>query len=161
LSSHEPQEIPIDIPSGYSPDQRREIAELIIDRIVERTMDLKIDKNGRPFDPLKSESYKAFKMSIGAGGEANLRLTGEMLGSLQYKPSKSSSTKIVVGIDASRNAEENAKAKGHITGDIGVKRDFLGLPQSEIDEIVSRFEPESDIIGQAILLRSLSRRLFG
>ena len=130
------------------------IAEELIDVVIRRTLSGK-DKDGNQFQGLSAD-YKKLKIAATGSGKANLRLSGEMLGSLEYKANKSSSTKIVIGYQP--NTEENAKAKGHITGDVGVQRDFLGVSDSERDDILDKYEKtESNILAAASLLR----RAFG
>lgn len=105
---------------------------LAIDRIVARTRD-GIDKNGKAFAGY-SESYKkslAFRVG-GKSSNVNLTLTGEMLASMTTVPTEQGFS--VEMIDK-RNKD---KAHGIITGQEGkwsAKRDFLGLPESEENEI--------------------------
>jgi hypothetical protein len=157
-NNHEAQEFIFDIPKGYSVTARRELADFVISKIIERTEN-GIDRNGVAWPEL-SAKYKAYKIAASGNGEANLRLTGELHGDLEYKPSKSSATKLVVGYK--QGTESNSKAKGHITGDDGVKRDFLGLPESELQSIFETYAPdELDLLDSAIGLRDLVNRVVG
>lgn len=105
---------------------------LAIDRIVARSRD-GIDKNGKAFAEY-SESYKkslAFRVS-GKSSNVNLTLTGEMLASMTTVPTDS-------GFNIEMIDQRNrSKAHGIITGQQGkwkAKRDFLGLPEKEENEI--------------------------
>ena len=107
--------------------------KMIIDRIIERTLD-GVDRNGIEFAAY-SKSYKnsdVFKIYNKSPGDVNLKLTGEMLASMVAKPGSAIISVELLG------RENQAKAHGHIYG-LGkrrVKRDFLGLPDDELEELV-------------------------
>lgn len=111
--------------------------EAVINKIIERTQDRKIDKNNQPFKPY-SDSYVnslVFKIYGKSRSNVNLTLTSEMLSSLRSKATRSG---IVIDLIGQFN---NDKAHGHIYGIKSkrfgrVVRDFLGLPD---DELVSVF----------------------
>jgi len=134
------QKIKIDL-SGYglSPDQKDEVADLIIERIVNRT-DQGKDKDGRRF-PGYSKSYKEsldFKVA-GKTNKVDLQLSGDMLAALSVLDKTSRS--VVIGFE--RGSEENAKADGNIRGTYGKPtpdpkkaRDFLGISEAELTKII-------------------------
>lgn len=134
------QKIKIDL-SGYglSPDQKDEVADLIIERIVNRT-DQGKDKDGRKF-PGYSKSYKEsldFKVA-GKTNKVDLQLSGDMLAALSVLDKTSRS--VVIGFE--RGSEENAKADGNIRGTYGKPtpdpkkaRDFLGISDAELTKII-------------------------
>lgn len=134
------QKIKIDL-SGYglSPDQKDEVADLIIERIVNRT-DQGKDKDGRKF-PGYSRSYKEsldFKVA-GKTNKVDLQLSGDMLAALSVLDKTSRS--VVIGFE--RGSEENAKADGNIRGTYGKPtpdpkkaRDFLGISDAELTKII-------------------------
>jgi len=134
------QKIKIDL-SGYglSPDQKDEVADLIIERIVNRT-DQGKDKDGRRF-PGYSKSYKEsldFKVA-GKTNKVDLQLSGDMLAALSVLDKTSRS--VVIGFE--RGSEENAKADGNIRGTYGKPtpdpkkaRDFLGISDAELTKII-------------------------
>jgi hypothetical protein len=158
--SGEAQEFYFDIPRGYSASARRTLAELAISRIIERT-EQAIGANNESFPDLEPD-YAIKKAQMGGVPIPNLRLSGELHSDLEYKPSKSSSEKICVGYKA--NTESNAKAHGHRTGfdgkNKGKIRDFLGLPQNEIDSLVASYEPdEADLLSEAIQIKDLIGRI--
>ena len=115
---------------------KNDFGSLAIDRIVERTLS-GVDKNGKPF-PSYSESYKkSLDFEIyKEGSKVNLKLTGEMLASMEVIPRLNG---VVIQFADSLNA---SKAHGHITGMSGRKggkvRDFFGLSQTEEDSIMRR-----------------------
>jgi hypothetical protein len=131
-----------EIPKGYGPAERDAIALEILDYILERTADGR-GKGGKAF-PGYSESYKNsldYKIA-GKDGKVNLRLSGEMLDSLDIIESKVG--KIVIGLPK-EDEELNAKAEGNILGSYGGKpnksraRNFIGLSKEELDGILDKF----------------------
>jgi len=126
---------------------REAIGQAVIDRIVERTQS-GIDKFGRSMGAY-SKSYRdslAFKVTKGGQKEVNLTQTGDMLGSLTIVDQTART--LTIGYD---DSEQNTKAYGHISGMQGhpvldgkvKKRDFLGLPKSELEKIASEFETQA------------------
>lgn len=105
-----------------------------IDVITDRTLEGK-DRNGDRFSPY-SKSYRASDVFeiYGKGSKVDLKLSGEMLASMQVK---SAGDSITINFVDSLNA---AKAHGHITGmngrKGGVVRDFFGLSTTEEDAIM-------------------------
>ena len=136
------------------------IGQAVIDRIVERTQ-TGIDKNGKRFKGY-SAAYKdslAFKVN-GKSDLVNLTLTEDMLSSMTII--EQTAQTITIGFD---DSTENAKAYGHISGmeghptiKKGKVRDFLGLPQRDIDLITDEFQSEVDIVSS--IGRSGSREAF-
>lgn len=135
------QKIKIDL-SGYglSPDQKDEVADLIIERIVNRT-DQGKDKNNKIFKAY-SDSYKDsldFKIAGKKGKPVNLQLSGDMLAALSVLDKTSRS--VTIGFE--NGSEENAKADGNIRGTYGKPtpnpdkaRDFLGISNKELSDII-------------------------
>lgn len=125
---------------------RQQFSKAVIDRIIERTHS-GIDKSGAQFREY-SKSYKASDifMIYGKSSDVNLELTGEMLSSLKGVSNMQS---IVIELIGAKN---RAKAHGHVNGIRSskygrVKRDFLGLPDEDLDaimiEAVENFRSES------------------
>lgn len=111
------------------------IGQAMIDKIVKRT-ESGIDVDGKAFKKYSKE-YKdslAFK-AFGKDGSVNLRLTGQMLDTLDVKDIKAS--KIKIGWD---DSIENAKAFNHNTGDTLPKRQFFGITDKELAEIKDEFK---------------------
>jgi len=107
------------------------IGQKAIDMIIERTQDGKA-LNGRNFTPKYSDEYKAsdeFK-AFGKTNKVNMTLTGDMLGLMDVV--KSTRNTFDIGWD---DAEENAKAFNHNTGDTVHKRPFFGLQKQEIKQL--------------------------
>ena len=105
-----------------------------IDVITERTLDGK-DQYGEKFAGY-SKSYKnsdVFEI-YGKGSRVDLKLSGEMLASMQVR---SAGDEITINFIDSLNA---SKAYGHITGMSGRKggvvRDFFGLSKEEEEKIM-------------------------
>ena len=145
------QKIKIDL-SGYglNSDQKDKVADLIIERIVNRTTK-GIDKGGEKF-PKYSKSYKEsldFKVAGKKGRPVDLQLSGDMLAALEVLDKTSRS--ITVGFE--RGSEENAKADGNIRGTYGKPtpdpkkaRDFLGISERELIKIIKFVQNNDDEI---------------
>lgn len=136
------QKTKIDI-SDYdlSPSQREDLADLIVERIYERTTKENRSYKGRLF-PKYSKGYKEsldYKVA-GKTGEVDLQLSGDMLAAMRVL-SKSKSH-ITVGFDA--DTPENDRAEGNILGSYGgdpnpkKARNFLGVSQKELRALVRR-----------------------
>jgi len=152
---HKSQQFTFDVDENYTPSEREEIAEQVIDEIVGRTLSGK-DKNGRPLKALSAD-YAAFKKKAVGSGKANLKFSGEMLGALGFVRSTKGS--ITVGYSNKNDPEQNAKAKGHISGDVaGKPRDFLGLPQKHINSITRGLPPAKKTDSKAALEAALALR---
>lgn len=120
------------------PALKEAIAQEFIDRIVERT-ESGIDRNNQSFKSYSNEYVESdeFQAYGKKRGQVNLTLTGNMLGLLDVKDI--SGNKIVIGWNETDEAE---KAHGHISGNVGKKRDFLGLPVEEVESIKREFIDE-------------------
>lgn len=129
-----------------NPQFRRQFSKAVIDRIVERTLS-GIDKNDKKFQAY-SKAYRAsdiFQIYGKSPAEVNLELTGEMLSSLKGVTRMQEITIELIG------SNNRAKAHGHVNGIKTkrgkVRRDFLGLPDEDLDaimiEAVEAFRAES------------------
>jgi hypothetical protein len=134
------QKIDIDIPEEFTPKQRKRLADLIIDHIIDRT-ESGLDKRGKRF-PGYSEAYVKsldFKIAGKSKGSVDLTLSGDMLASLQLLEQKPG--RLRIGFE--KGSEENARADGNIRGTYGASsprkgkaRDFLGITDRELDKLV-------------------------
>ena len=134
------QYIDITLPKSVSKKDRLTIADLIIERIVERTSE-GLDKKGNPF-PGYSKSYinsLDFQNAGKSAGDINLQLSGDMLAALALL--KDGSDKIRIGFE--KGSDENARADGNIRGTYGKQqgsrkkaRDFLGIDREELKSII-------------------------
>ena len=109
----------------------KEIGIIIQDSIQQRT-DRGIDYLNNRFSPY-AEVYRQWKIGKGYSGRVNLRLTGQMLDSLEAKPEPKG---VVVGFD---NSKANDKANYNENGK--KQRLFVGIPpdiEKQIDEMVSK-----------------------
>jgi hypothetical protein len=121
---------------------RQAVGQEILDIIKNRT-DGGVSWDGKQFKNY-SEMY-AESLEFQAAGkekdEPNLTLTGDMLGLMDVIEEDKATIKI-----GWEDASEAQKAHGHISGNVGVKRDFLGLNAKEIEMIRNRFD---DVIREA------------
>lgn len=125
------EEVPESVPL------REAIGQAALDRIRERS------SKGRSWDGKGFKGYsKSYKQSpefqaFGKTGTVNLKLRGDMLSLMDVVDV--SKSKIVLGWF---DSEESEKAHGHITGNVGVKRDFFNLNKKEIKELKDIFKDE-------------------
>jgi hypothetical protein len=131
---------------GLNSEQRDEVADLIVERIVNRTVKEGVNWRGKAF-PEYSESYQKsldFKIA-GKGKKVDLQLSGDMLAALKIL--KVTQKSITVGYDA--GTEENARAEGNILGSYGGEpnrkkaRDFLGISNTDLIKIIKYVKKNS------------------
>lgn len=139
------QRIAIDIPPDLRPAQRNELADLVIEHIVDRTQ-RGLDKDGRRFKPY-SESYVKsldFRNAGKSRSRVDLQLSGDMLAAIEalsVRPGK-----ITIGFE--NGTEENAKAEGNRLGSYGgdpdpkKARDFLGIQRKKLLELIDYVRSE-------------------
>lgn len=114
---------------------RKEIGKRIVDRIVERTQDQGIDKDGNKFTKYSKAYMKSLEFRVyGKSKKVDLTLTGAMLSSVDVI-----STGDVVKVGFT-DKEQFLKASGHIDG-TGANnalpvRDFWGLPLEDVQTII-------------------------
>jgi len=138
--------IPIDV--RYTEYQRKSIALLIIKRIIVRTKQ-GYDKNNVAFNSYSkySKAYinsLAFKFA-GKTDHIDLTLTSNMLNSLQVID-VSTPGFVKIGI-VNRNT---LKAFNHIVGDTVPKRDFLGISDRELLDILKQFPLNKEEINKNV-----------
>lgn len=123
------------------PSIKRAYGLAVIDEIINRTQDKRIDKKNAPLATYSKSYAKSLAGQVygkRAGVRANLTLSGEMLSSMDVHNERSTSLYIMF-VDET-NA---AKAHGHIHGikrnDYAGKkvvRDFFGLPKDKEEQIL-------------------------
>lgn len=127
------QRFRVNIDKRYKPDERKAIAEAIIDQIQNRSAS-GTSLNGKAFRPY-TKKYADRKGSR----SVDLILSGEMLESIRLI-SESSGT-LLIGYE--KGAAVNGKAEGNHLGTYGGNakkpRPFLGIQQQELSEILRNF----------------------
>jgi hypothetical protein len=148
------QRVRFNLPKELRPDERKEVGELIAEKIRKNAESGK----GRQFDnkgmrdgivkeyvkfPKYSKSYVNsldFKVSGKSPSSIDLTLSGDMLQSLDVINTKSG--EVVLGFPE----DQNGKADGNIRGTYGKDsadkskaRNFLGLTQSDYNKIVNKY----------------------
>lgn len=128
----------VKIGNGYSQSKKEQIAQAILSGVVLRTKS-GLDVNGKPF-PGYSETYAKEK---GVGKNAvDLTLTGRMLDEMRVM--KIGPSWIDIGYDGRTTIA--GRVEGNVLGSYGGNpdpakaRDFLGMGNSELNEILSGFE---------------------
>lgn len=143
------QKVTISIPKDYSPDERIAIGDELLEFIRNRTSK-GLDKNNKAFKGYSQSYIKSlnFKNAGKSKNKVNLRLSGDMMASMDVLSQKSG--EITIGFE--NGTEENGKAEGNILGtygqssSTGKSRDFLGVTKSDLDEVLSKFplrDPET------------------
>lgn len=137
-------ELPLSLPKGLSRSERLNIADLVIEFIVDRTQ-RGLDANGKRF-PKYSKAYMEsldFK-NAGKSKSVNLTLSGDMLAALAVLDEKDG--KIVVGYE--KGSDEEGRAEGNILGSYGgdpdpkKARPFLGIRPNELKKIIELVREE-------------------
>lgn len=135
-------QVEIPIPDNLTKRQRLELADLIVEHIVERTQSGK-DRFGKAF-PKYSKDYMQsldFK-NAGKTSKVDLQLSGDMLASI--KRIRDESGLIEIGVVG----EEEGRAEGNILGSYGGEpdkkkaRDFLGIQPRKLKELIKYVEEQ-------------------
>jgi len=135
----------LEIPEDLSPEQRAQLADDVIEYIVDRTKK-GYDWRGRKFPGYSPDYIKSldFKIAGKSRSRIDLTLSGEMLADLKLISHKPGS--LLIGFEA--GSESNAKAEGNILGSYGGSpkrsraRDFLGITDRDFQRILEPYEME-------------------
>jgi hypothetical protein len=141
------QKVEIPIPDDLKPAQRAELADLIIEHIVDRTQ-RGLDKEGKRFPGYSKEYIKSldFKNAGKSRSKVDLQLSGDMLAALTLLTEK----KGLLKIGFERGADENDRAEGNILGSYGrdpdpsKARDFLGIQKSKLKELIAYVKEQDE-----------------
>jgi len=139
------QKIRIDIPEGYSPDERLSIGRSIIQFIQERAINentgFNPDTGRNKKFPRYTKEYAAKKGT--SQGNVDLTLSADMFNALDVLSTDSSS--VLIGFQ--NGTVENAKAEGNQLGTYGQPepipskaRPFLGIQKSDLSSILREYE---------------------
>lgn len=121
------------------PSLKEVIGQALIDVIVERS------KSGKDIDRTPFKKYpKSYKESdqyaaFGKTSNVNMDLTGNMLSDIDVKPAPGSIIKL-----GFRDSVNNAKSFNHMTGDTVKQRQFFGLRDKDVKDVLTRFQTEID-----------------
>ena len=140
------QKVRIEIPSGFAPDIREDIAREIIHFIRERTATEQTGfnpKTGRNYSLRSKEYTEAYATKKGVGtADVDLLLSGDMLDAIELL--RHDGKTITIGFT---DPEQNGKAEGNQKGTYGQSkpipgkaRPFLGIQKSDLDKILSKYE---------------------
>lgn len=135
--------LPEIFPGKLVPDSsrlREAIGQEVIDIIRERTQKDERSWKGYSFRRYSDEYAESidFKAYGKSKDEPNLTQSGDMLGLMTVLDSGDPGA-IRIGWNDTLQSE---KAHGHITGAVGVKRDFFGLTSGEINKLRDKFASE-------------------
>ena len=134
----------IKLPKSIKPKDRVKIANVVLEHIVSRTVS-GLDKNNKKF-PNYEINYANSK---GVGkSDVDLVLSGEMLDELTLVSHKNG--EIVIGYKDPSD-ELAGKVEGNRIGSYGREpnkkkaRDFLGIPQDELDVLIAAIQEDVDL----------------
>lgn len=132
-------ELPLEIPKGLTRAQRKKVADLVIEFIVDRTQS-GLDESGRRFKKY-SKAYREsldFRNAGKSPSRVNLQLSGDMLAALTLLEERDG--KIKVGYE--KGSDEEGRAEGNILGSYGgdpdpsKARPFLGIKPDNLKKII-------------------------
>ena len=121
------------------------IGQAIVDKILERTDANKAYGGGNLRSPY-SRTYQhtlEFKAAGKKPGDVNMRLTGDMLSSLDVESGDGSVVKVFIGDD------QVPKAYNHIMGVTVPRRNFFGIAKTEMDDILDQFKDDLIAVQEA------------
>ncbi len=141
----------VPIPEGYSAQERRLIADELIEVMVDQAKagrgiskeEPGIAESRKKF-PGYSKSYVEsldFKIAGKSKGEIDMTLSGDMLGAIQLLENEPG--KLVIGFES--GSSENDRAEGNILGSYGgdpnprKARNFLGVTRAELTQVLEKF----------------------
>lgn len=136
-----------DLPSDFDSNDRALFGTLAIDQIVKRTLN-HLDVNGKRL-PNYSKAYSEtleFKIAKKNRSEPNNSLTGDTLNSIQILENGEG----FVTIGYQDGTIENDKAQWLQASDNGPARKFLGLTDTEFEQIVSEVRLTKGNVNEAI-----------
>lgn len=132
-------------------DTIRKIGDAIIDYTRKRSANNK-GIGGKALRSPYSKEYQMsdeFKNAGKSASDVNMRLTGEMLNSIDVLDVNDGN--LIVGIEN----DQAPKAHGHMTGKMGqapkMKREFFGLTRSELKDILGKFKSDINSAPRASL----------
>lgn len=135
------------------PELLRAIEQDVIDYIKQRSEDHK-GIGGKPWKNKYSQDYvdsQSFEAAGKSQGDVNLRLSGDMLESIDVVDENGSKFKIAID-----NADQLPKAYGHMTGfeghptiKNGPKRQFFGVTDDEMRSILKKYKDDLDSIKES------------
>lgn len=131
----------MDLPEKIKAKIKRDVGDYLIESVLQTVHQSKSPVEGEDWPGL-SKAYKAKKIAEGGVGKANMELEGDMLDSLDYKPTKD-------GIEIGFFDDQAWKADGHLKFSgkenntpqrrflPGEGESFIAPIQKEIESIVS------------------------
>lgn len=141
------KKVRIQIPKGFKPSERRDIAQDIIEFIQDRAI-----KENKGFNPdtgrnkkfPKYSKHYAEKVKKTSRSDVDLVLEGEMFSAL--KTLNDTSESVTIGFDDQDvfgKAEGNHKGSYNGKPDSSKARPFLGIQKSDLNKILEKYGTES------------------
>lgn len=133
------QRVRINVPESLSPDLRKELGDLMVDKMIENAEEgIGVRKSDSGIRRRRFPGYTRDYIDFKGQSNVDLTLSGDMLQDLKVISHKKGS--ILIGFD--NGSQSNAKAEGNILGSYGRKpnrskaRDFLGLTAADLKELI-------------------------
>lgn len=121
---------------------RLAIAQKVIDHMVDRTRNKNVDVDGRAFKKYSEAYKKSTVFKLLKDGDVDMTLTGNMMGDLDVLSDDDQT--IEIGLT---DETEILKAFNHNTGDTVPKRQFFGITEKELKDIINtNFSDDIDAI---------------
>jgi hypothetical protein len=123
---------------------KERIAQALIDKMKDRIA-AGVDRFGEEMAPYSKVYKESFDYIAARKNETvNMRLTGDMLGSIDILESAGSLVKI-----GFRGGEQQEKAYGHFVGEGKLPvRQFFGVTESEVEQVKEEFSQELAIVAE-------------
>lgn len=139
-------QLPLSLPKGLTKAERLDIADLVIEFIVDRTQ-RGIDVAGKRF-PAYSKAYidSLDFENAGKSKKVDLTLSGDMLAAIALLENRDG--KIVIGYP--EGSDEEGRAEGNILGSYGGEPDekkarpFLGIKPDQLKKIIKLVREEHE-----------------
>jgi hypothetical protein len=139
----------VNVPDYFTAAQRKEVGSRVVQEIIKRTQDEHKDKKNKPFAKYSKE-YKSsldFKIAGKNPSEVNLTLSGDMLSDLDVI--EHGIGYVDIGYDSGYFGA--GKVEGNVIGSYGDStghpskaRNFLGMPKTDLNDIISEVESLSE-----------------
>ncbi len=148
MARNKETKLPLDCPADFTPEQRAELAEKVIEAIQHRTK-MGYNVYGRDWSGDAGRYTEAYakKKGVSPGGPVDLALSHDMIEAIQYFPGQSGSGQITIGFKAGTKVER--KAEGNILGTYGKAepnpkkaRPFLDILQKDLRELINEVKDD-------------------
>lgn len=145
MTRNKSTKLPIDFPEDFSSEERRQLAEKVIEFIQDRTK-MGYNVHGRDWSGEAGKYTPEYARKVGKkeGGPVDLALSHEMIEAIQYFPGQGA-----IGFKSGTKIER--KAEGNILGTYGKPdpnpkkaRPFLDILKKDLNDLIAEVRDERD-----------------